>query len=703
MPSEFSPRDSLSSLDTSSTTDSVDLLNKHRQHLEEQKKRLERHQKFLSRRRRQKEREDKEKTKGGNSSVDEEPGNGKSHKKHTQREVPSSPAASPTVQQASSYDEYQNLPHEIQLSTKGQHFLQERERKLEEMRRSRDKILESELHHTPQLTERTRKLVERTRRRKSQNNFGSLSASFSSTGSFKKYREPPVEDQLMEKEYARRQSIFLQSEKQYALENPGTPKITPQAARMVREGSVTDRLFEMASKMGEKKRFHALQKRIQEEESLTFEPHMQDSSESVSHSRTMPVYLDLLQRDEQRKMKKLEKIERLMEKEKDLHKPKINPVSQEIASRLPSTSRERLLAPSKQRQSDNPNLDEANCSFRPELCAKSREIEAEKELSSTERIDKLYQRDRRRREKIENLRSFYEQKELEECTFAPKTSGVAEYERPRSRKRGSSRVPFNERAQQWQEKRESKINVKRRNIEAKEMENCTFHPNIVTQDEERGQSLGIPIQHHDSRFTSLSQTHILETSDQPPVQPSGYTEFIKRQQEARRRKEQKTSGVFVTGENWKNRVTVPKEFKLGMSRMQRKHVSTVHTGLPSSPSYVQRAVHKQIEKLSTSFEESPAVDRYNAHDDSAKENQHSSRGNPPRTSGRGNPPPRASRNGRVRHEWEMSPPPPPQVAASQSDEEQFDSEDDMEHIPPQGLFSAGGTLSILQGLNFAYS
>lgn len=48
--------------------------------------------------------------------------------------------------------------------------------------------------------------------------------------------------------------------------------------------------------------------------------------------------------------------------------------------------------------------------------------------------------------------------------------------------------------------------------------------------------------------------------DSSVTDPVGFEEFIHRHNEARERRERKKQGIFITGENWRYRKTVPKEF-----------------------------------------------------------------------------------------------------------------------------------------------
>lgn len=632
-------------------SDSTELLNKYKSHLEKQKKFLEEHQNYLLHL--------KENEFNDSNDIPSPINNAKESQNIRSSLSPenldlydrSNIHHDPLSQRKENVNKYsenknskkRNLDSEIRednplsLSTKGQQFLLERERKLEEMRRAREKLLESEVYDTPRISERTRWIVEKKRQ-----NY---------------QKKKAIEDELMEKEFKRRQSLFFEAERKYALENPGTPKITVHAANLIREGSVTDRLFEMASKLKEKKHITELETHLKE--NLAREGNLSDST------RNIPVFIDLLNREEKRRQKQSEQMEKLAQNEKKLHKPKINPVSLEIASRLPSSSKERLLAPKPQRSEFN-DLDDPNCSFRPSISQRSKEIEAEKEINSR-RIERLLLKERRRKEKIESLRMYQEEKELEECTFNPKTSNYTKHISDKI-------LPFNERAQQWQQNRESRIAEKRKDLEEKEMEKCTFHPKISNQEE--------------NEFIQISSYN--SQLDEQPLQPSGFEQFINRQKKARQIKENLQNGSFVTGEKWSNRITIPKAFKLGPDRQTHNPIPSKHHIF--SPIEIKKAVHKEIEKISTSFEESPGKRNSsfeeNYQDISPQEISFEETYSEKKLS------PRSSKSSNHNTSSEIK---------KDRIKQEINHNLPIEHIPPQGLFSVGGTLSILQGLNFIYA
>ena len=270
----------------------------------------------------------------------------------------------------------------------------------------------------------------------------------------------PFEEYLGKKEMDRQKALMKKTEDHYNSMVPAQPRITQRAAEIVREGSVSDRLYEESFKLSERKLEIQQQKQMQEQIMYEFQPRINtlDIDRGDSH-----VFDHLLKREEQAKMKKQENMEKLLAKEKQLHHPKINPVSEEIASRLPSSSQERLLQTTKQvRQEHDPNW-----TFRPEINKKSKQIESEKSgfIDVQSRIDRLYNHEKKKKEKIRQLRSEFEMKELEECTFVPKM------------KKADIRVaPFEERTTTWEKKRKAKMARERAVIDRKSMQECTFRP-----------------------------------------------------------------------------------------------------------------------------------------------------------------------------------------------------------------------------------
>jgi hypothetical protein len=394
-----------------------------------------------------------------------------------------------------------------------------REQRLEWLRTHK---LEKELYEetfVPKLNPKTLKIIEKLKEKK------------------KRLRDGmPFEEYLKKRENERQKELLKKREKHLSETAPGRPKISLMSAELVREGSVSDRLYEESFKLNEKK-LNYQQRQLREQITYSFQPNI--SSYNIKRDGS-PVFEHLLKKEELSRLKKAEEMERLLEKEKELHHPKINPVSEEIASRLPYSTKERLLqTPKHVAREPSPNW-----TFHPEINKRSAQIEEERRgrRDTLSRIERLYKQDKMKKDKLKQLRTEFEQKELEECTFNPKTIRV---------KRDTQ--PLWQRCKNWEDKRKAKISRERAFVEKKDLEECTFRPWVNTE---------FRINETSSRHNRSADFSYLDGIEDP----LGFDEFVQRQREARILKEQRKSEVFSTDEKWKNEITIPKEFNLGTKR-----------------------------------------------------------------------------------------------------------------------------------------
>lgn len=212
---------------------------------------------------------------------------------------------------------------------------------------------------------------------------------------------------------------------------------------------------------------------------------------------------------------------------KDLtHKPELNVVSLEIASRLPHTSKERLFM----QKPTSPRVEDVQYTFRPALNKKSVEIDSGKNKfdSFEQRINELYKKTSKKQQKIEEKKKEFMEKELEGCTFSPNVSKTVN-------KFNLKGKTVSDRAAIWEIRRKQKIIKGKREVDERELEGCTFSPNT--------QRLKI-------------------SSPKENRDPLGYDEFLHRQKIAREKKSD-VDKVFQTGTKWKNQITIPKEFSFG--------------------------------------------------------------------------------------------------------------------------------------------
>eukprot|EP00817_Percolomonadidae_sp_ATCC50343_P002423 CAMPEP_0117433110 /NCGR_PEP_ID=MMETSP0758-20121206/12513_1 /TAXON_ID=63605 /ORGANISM="Percolomonas cosmopolitus, Strain AE-1 (ATCC 50343)" /LENGTH=803 /DNA_ID=CAMNT_0005223529 /DNA_START=11 /DNA_END=2419 /DNA_ORIENTATION=+ len=546
---------------------------------------------------------------------------------------------------------------DVSMEEKTRRFVEERDAKIQDLR-ARDQEKENQsMSDTPKLSKRTRKLM--------------------NTLKAKQQRRGRFEDNIMHRNQENYGKFLKKAQHQFQETHTGTPKITSSAAQMVRETSITERLYGMAQTLSDKKKRRTAQQRMDEQAEYGFEPQISDSvsmttTTSTNSARQVPVYLDLLQRDEESKKRRMERLERLKEREKDMHHPQINQVSKAIAAQLPP-SRQRLLEKRKVHKK-KPNDDSKQCTFKPKLCARSKQIDDEKKTYSNngnDRIDHLYQREERRQQHIQHLRQFYQEKEMSECTFAPQTKNNID----------QNNLTFAERTERWAMKREKKLARKRANIERKEMEKCTFKPNIsdnksvdpyMTNDDEyndRNHVIGV----------SYTQEASYSDEDQQAAaaaDPLGFGEFVERQKQARAMRRTKREGVFVTGKNWKNRVTVPKAPKLGRQRGER--IKSLQR--PFSPSYQRDQDGLQIPSTKKKRKRYGTPERKRPISPS------------PMVDAR----PTSTKRSRSTKKRRFSTPYRPVTSSP------MDDDDEPEAIPRRGLFSSRSSLKILDGLNFDY-
>jgi len=206
------------------------------------------------------------------------------------------------------------------------------------------------------------------------------------------------------------------------------------------------------------------------------------------------------------------------------YKPELNSLSLEIASRLPSTSKERLL--------NKPNVPRTyeQYPFKPQLNKKSLVIDSEKNRFETfeERVNEMYKKTTNVQKKIEEKKKEFMEKEMEGCTFSPDVSRSVNKVNIRGR-------TISDRAAAWEMRRQQKLMRGKIQMEEKKMQNCTFNPNTA---------------------------RIKVSSPKNTIEALGVEEFVSRQKIAREKKNEMEK-VFKTGDKWKNQITIPKEFSFG--------------------------------------------------------------------------------------------------------------------------------------------
>eukprot|EP00996_Jenningsia_fusiforme_P000060 NODE_1026_length_1754_cov_25.787097_g905_i0.p1 GENE.NODE_1026_length_1754_cov_25.787097_g905_i0~~NODE_1026_length_1754_cov_25.787097_g905_i0.p1 ORF type:complete len:510 (-),score=118.56 NODE_1026_length_1754_cov_25.787097_g905_i0:224-1573(-) len=340
---------------------------------------------------------------------------------------------------------------------------------------------------------------------------------------------------------------------------PGTPRITHYAAQMQRPGTVGDRLYELwLSKMTLKNEAKGDDGPSSGcgmgDDDCTYTPAI--TRQASAMPRGASVFEDMLARHEYtRNLQTQQRADALWEEDVEAHRPLINPVSQEIAARLPETSTERLLrTPLREGRLNSGNMADDARTTRYARDSVSSSLGAA--TPSLERVESMYMKEERKKEKLERMRQRKEAGVMAECTFRPNTLRSRSLS-PSSR---HASTPLHERSMNWARRRDIKLEEERLRREALEVASCTFNPDTRCAGNFSLNSLNVAMESLDVPDLSHHQL----SSDAADPNPWGFGEFVHRQQEARERKaaaQQRANSV--SGKGWRNKVTVPQPFRLG--------------------------------------------------------------------------------------------------------------------------------------------
>ena len=381
-----------------------------------------------------------------------------------------------------------------------------RDQKLEEARK-RQVVEMMSMQRTPEINEHSRRIVDRKMKEESTSGLGGKGPHYTHA------------DSLLERDRLAKLQLWEKYQQDLAEQQPGNPKITPYAASLDREGSACERLYEHSVDQYERKNYLLMKKYAAEGTECYHSPRITMNAAMIR--RNQPVHEDLLERHEVAKTRKEESMKQVMHREHFQHQPAINPVSDEIASRLCQTSRERLYS----NKTDYSALQD-QYSYQTERPTPKRNT-----LRRAASMGAMRGKNVKRQEELRDQQS---RKEMEECTFRPKIT------RPPAEMKG---LDFHDRTQQRLKKKEEKLREARKEREVKEGMECPFTPNIGYRkedvEEDNGQIYG-----GDGKAW-------------------GFDDFVERQRNARRSTVDKERGQWMTGKNWKNEVTVPREFTLG--------------------------------------------------------------------------------------------------------------------------------------------
>ncbi|ORC93446.1 uncharacterized protein TM35_000013230 [Trypanosoma theileri] len=328
-----------------------------------------------------------------------------------------------------------------------------------------------------------------------------------------------------------------------------TPQITLYAATLQREGDAAERLYADS--------YEKEVRRLQRERQLKYDNNRPLFTPRISpHAATKPRFCnvedELMQKHMQSMVLKEEMRRREEAEELRRHQPAIDPVSEAIAARLPDTSLERLYRHPRrvQRYMDSTE----------------REVEAETKTTisgvkvgaaaaaaessfngsnrgTTSRVtslpesmaEALQSYEERRLEKMRRLQEEQERRQREECTFAPVTNGRG------ANIGGPEDVAT--RNQQWLARREGKLREMRQRKEIEKVRDCTFKP---------------------ERETTYPLSARGESVYGGDGTPWGVQEYLERQQEARRLRQEREMRLQRRPSSApRPSVTTPQEFVLG--------------------------------------------------------------------------------------------------------------------------------------------
>eukprot|EP00359_Climacostomum_virens_P001024 CAMPEP_0204898104 /NCGR_PEP_ID=MMETSP1397-20131031/1097_1 /ASSEMBLY_ACC=CAM_ASM_000891 /TAXON_ID=49980 /ORGANISM="Climacostomum Climacostomum virens, Strain Stock W-24" /LENGTH=342 /DNA_ID=CAMNT_0052065907 /DNA_START=589 /DNA_END=1617 /DNA_ORIENTATION=+ len=210
------------------------------------------------------------------------------------------------------------------------------------------------------------------------------------------------------------------------------PAITPMAARMKRDGSISDRLLQYNDLYKDR--------RMQLQQTLL---EVEDPKPNKVRKALSPRPRAIKKKPEPVQVPSF--------------KPAVNKHSEEIAKNL-AHSFTRLLLPKKPIKVEQPV-------FKPTINKKSKAI-----TSSTPRWESLYQLKEQQTQKLDDLRAEIAAKQVDvECTFKPKTTKPA---------KPTPVVEFVKRQTAWQKSIAERVEAQQLIVADKDLEGCTFTPKI---------------------------------------------------------------------------------------------------------------------------------------------------------------------------------------------------------------------------------
>ncbi|KAL0211763.1 hypothetical protein RCL1_005389 [Eukaryota sp. TZLM3-RCL] len=321
-------------------------------------------------------------------------------------------------------------------------------------------------------------------------------------------------------------------------EYPFRPAINHVSATMQRDGSLPERMTQIAEERRAKLEEARYQKLL-EEEALLKQSLSPDIS-LINKVRGCPIEEDLYQRERLAQEKRLNQVSQQVAEEQLYHTPRINERSRHIAvqrklSGAPSIIEKPISPPRGPNPEEDPDL-----TFQPRVNPTSQRLDAcnKPKNKSVPRTEYLYSKKAEIERNREVLANSLKEREVAGCTFSPRITKKAKEKTPQYKTESN----LIERSYSWAKKREENIKHEKEKLLEEQLKECTFTPSRPSLDPPKTPSKGI-------------KDHY------------GVDEFIQRQAKARQlRDEQDPDKLISTGQNWSGDVTKPKPFKFNHTK-----------------------------------------------------------------------------------------------------------------------------------------
>lgn len=339
-------------------------------------------------------------------------------------------------------------------------------------------------------------------------------------------------------------SLLIRTPRNVEEQMPQTsqPSITPRASALHRPGTAFERLY--ASHSGKSAEPQSDLRALIEESLVSGTPIITARAQALQrregHSVCDDLYADARRAREERIRKAATPPPR--------SKPKIDAVSEIIATQLPMSSAQRLILPRSAKASvERPT-------FTPTIAKASEKLVAARESDSSHHAphhEHLHRESYRRASRIQEQSAAKLKAELEGCTFKPKISLLA----------ANSRVEAAayDRMSKWQQRRSQRVEDERIKRLEEEDRLCTFAPSINTS-------------------SAHDETESLVYGGDGRAW--GFNDFVERQNAGRKKRSDEDEHVaqaFADGSNWRRASTIPKEPNISAfntpSRPSQAHVA----------------------------------------------------------------------------------------------------------------------------------